>query len=728
MTRKTMALVALGLIIPFVCLSLTHDRVSASAYQTTGYPCNIGFNGLPGCVGYQTGMRAYVYTGCGFSICLDQATAVLTAGLNDYSLSAFENTIQTDLSSSGQNQLGAAFIINNMLGRVGPDSTSVGDAESNLSTWLNEVNQFNGSVSGYTVNFNYTVDSGNSNISSTYWYNINYPYNGPGDDAFYDFSLEPTTAQAIQFSWPGNNQFDIAQLCGNLEGTLTAPLPKAPQPHGSLFITCNTSAEQYDAIVNYGDNNGYPTSGTLSAPGWGPVPVSSNSTTPIPMSVTNPYSPPSVILTVNDNGTQTQYSPNPPPPTSCTGSPICSLSLTSSTSLVDPYMPFSVIANVTYSPSQAPPTPPSMNLVITSPVGIQAYNSSQNVNGNSPTSVTFSVSALNKGTGNYTASGTLTSTYFNTITCNTTIPIVNLPYLQVYGGDTMIGASPDASTLTCDQDQSAGVYSWNRNGSPDYSGAGDQFAVQTLEQIDGYASAQSSASSPPIGLSLANTAGVNQGQGLFGGNSGVGLATSDCNFTSGLGGSPVQGSSVTLPSSVNGSDTIYATGNVYIGNNVIYTGTGNWANASKIPYLKLIVVGGNIYIDSNVTELDGLYVSEPLGGKGGTIYTCATVGLPSPDYSPSGTGAILNYYSTCNKQLTIYGSFVAQQVEFLRTYGTVGQADYQNHVDSLKTYPLPVGSTYSAEVFDYTPEMWLPRDNSTPSNSYTAITGLPPVL
>jgi hypothetical protein len=292
----------------------------------------------------------------------------------------------------------------------------------------------------------------------------------------------------------------------------------------------------------------------------------------------------------------------------------------------------------------------------------------------------------------------------------------------------MIGSSPDASAMTCDQNTSAAIYSWNR-GSPDYSGAGDQFAVQALGLINGYASAQSSASSPPTGLSLANSpSGTN-------GSSGTGLASSDCNFTSDISSSQqYSGSTVSTdltssnppnPTIISGTTTYYAKGNVYISNSIIYT-TSGWTNVSDIPYFKLIVVGGNIYIDYSVTELDGLYVAEPTDNSdgtttGGTIYTCATDpgGLSSPYYyNPSGTNAISNYYSTCSKnKLTIYGSFVAQQVEFLRTSGTLGQASGDTLVNN-----------HAAEVFDYTPEMWLPRDNSSPSDSYTAITGLPPEL
>ena len=152
---------------------------------------------------------------------------------------------------------------------------------------------------------------------------------------------------------------------------------------------------------------------------------------------------------------------------------------------------------------------------------------------------------------------------------------------------------------------------------------------------------------------------------------------------------------------------------VFISGNIVYASTGGWANISQIPYFKLVVVGGDIYINRTVTQLDGIYVAESdSAGNKGRIYTCAT-GLRAA-INPTSA----NYYSNCNSKLTINGAFVARQVQFLRTSGSLGQA---NSTDTLST-------NSSAEVFNYTPELWLPRGASLPDSGYTAITGLPPIL
>ena len=474
--------------------------------------------------------------------------------------------------------------------------------------------------------------------------------------------------------------------------------------------------------VNFGDYNGYSTSGTISTGNWNSGNVGSPSTTAIPTSATSPYSSQTVTLTVWDSGNNstTPYYTSTPAPCltfSCGNLTVTSTSGTNTS--IDPYMEFNVTSSIDNGPGQALPSGATMSITITPPSGsTYTYSQTLPANGYPSTATTGNIGPTN-ATGQYAVTWNLTSPYALATACKGTFNVVNLPYLQVYGGDTMIGSSPDYSTSTCDQNDAAGIYSWNR-GSPDYSGAGDQFAVQALGLINGYASAQSSSNSP-TGLSLANSpSGTN-------GSSGTGLASSDCNFTSDISSPSQTGLQVSseLPSApFSGTTTYYAKGDVYISNNIIYN-TSGWTNVSDIPYFKLIVVGGNIYIGSNVTELDGLYVAEPtdINGTitGGTIYTCATDpgGLSSPYYyNPSGTNAISNYYSTCSKnKLTIYGSFVAQQVEFLRTSGTLGQASGDTLVNN-----------HAAEVFDYTPEMWLPRDNSSPSDSYTAITGLPPEL
>jgi hypothetical protein len=151
---------------------------------------------------------------------------------------------------------------------------------------------------------------------------------------------------------------------------------------------------------------------------------------------------------------------------------------------------------------------------------------------------------------------------------------------------------------------------------------------------------------------------------------------------------------------------------VYISGNITYA-TTSWANLSAIPSFRLIVEG-DIYIDNNaVTQLDGLYValSNEDGTSGGHIYTCATsIGNDVKPTTP-------NFYDTCHTKLTVNGAFVAKQIHFLRTDGTLG----------FSTLDSPTSSK-AAEVFNYTPELWLPRGTGQVGGRYMSITGLPPIL
>jgi hypothetical protein len=299
-----------------------------------------------------------------------------------------------------------------------------------------------------------------------------------------------------------------------------------------------------------------------------------------------------------------------------------------------------------------------------------------------------------------------------------------MPYLNVYGGDVQVGGSPEKGG-TCLADGNAGVSSWN-NHSAGFSGAGAQYAVEVLGNVAGtagqirdFASALSSSNSPPVGLAFANyftpadPTKLDTSNGLFGGY--LQEMTADCDFTSDITATPTN-TDLTIPATTVATSTAtvkYVSGaDVYITGNIAYAGTGGWANVTAIPSFKLVVVGGDIYIDRNVTQLDGVYVAESNGANGGRIFTCSNA-IRSPVNL-----AIAGAYTTCNKQLVINGAFVAKYVGFGRTNGSIGQARVG---DSL-------ASNHDAEVFNYTPELWLPRSISAANNGYTAITGLPPVL
>jgi len=322
--------------------------------------------------------------------------------------------------------------------------------------------------------------------------------------------------------------------------------------------------------------------------------------------------------------------------------------------------------------------------------------------------------------------------------------VLNYPYYSVNGGDAVAGASfasPSGSTITpCSSaitNNNAGMASWNSKASP-YSGAGTEYAALALGKIQEFSTSQGH--SPPTALSFANTANVNAGSGLFGGmfgsfkncidywgtkpNLSTLPAVTSGNLNNVNAGNYKYSSATPLNISTSliktGSQiTIYVDGNVRITGNITYqnsNGASSWASESIIPSLRL-VVHGSIFIDSSVTQLDGTYVAIPDTGyttaansftlpRAGTITTCSNASGAS--FDPN--GAVSNgYATTCNKKLTVNGSFVANQIWLLRASGTVGND--------------------AAEVFNYGPEVWLaPSSSKTFDPGYQSIKGLPPIL
>jgi hypothetical protein len=309
------------------------------------------------------------------------------------------------------------------------------------------------------------------------------------------------------------------------------------------------------------------------------------------------------------------------------------------------------------------------------------------------------------------------------------IRVVAKPYLKVYGGDVSVGGGVESAPYTCAANNNGSAVSWNRGSSP-YQGAGVQYAAFVLGRLLYFPTAQSagSSASAPIALSFANTGSgiTNTGSGLYGGSSGSVPCIQDY-YASLPSASTTLGTSTNASSLVTGNYsrvgnltitggqvnpgqrmTIYVDGDVNITGSITYPGTWTYNN---IPMFRLIV-RGNIYIAPGVGALDGLYVAQNTTSSNGTIYTCAPGGVPPT------LGASL--YNDCDdNKLVVNGSFVARNVELLRTRGSLAQS-------STDGGP---GSTNAAEEFNYNPAFWIAQPNIVEgANSYDAITSLPPVL
>jgi hypothetical protein len=180
--------------------------------------------------------------------------------------------------------------------------------------------------------------------------------------------------------------------------------------------------------------------------------------------------------------------------------------------------------------------------------------------------------------------------------------------------------------------------------------------------------------------------------------------------------------------------TIYVDGNVNIEGNISLG--DSWNTIGDIPSFELIVQNGNIYIDNNVTRLDGVYVAQDLTQAGtGTIYDCSVGGVPA-------SGA--QFSNDCYQPLVINGSFIATQVDLMRTTSPDNSTSSNNTLFESTGDNSTSGGSDSAslsgnasEVFNYSPAVWLgltnndllgTDTNNVGLNNYNSITSLPPVL
>lgn len=333
--------------------------------------------------------------------------------------------------------------------------------------------------------------------------------------------------------------------------------------------------------------------------------------------------------------------------------------------------------------------------------------------------------------------------------------VQNRPYVRTYGGDIAAGGgfSPN-----CGNSSSSGIHTYmfprSRQENEQKSGSGSQLAAMALGPITGFMSATIRTSPPsiPNGLTFAHgtgavtddtdaTLGGNMlGDGWcmpdFYGSTQFNDATNKTTITSGadinvntladqkqtvvnLGGS----GSVRLTGGTvyNKHHTVYVDGNVFISNSIAYN-TNYGAGVQSIPSFTL-VVKGNIFISSDVSQLDGLYIAQPNGqANTGRIYTC------SSGAAPLASGA--DIYNTCGanengnrRQLTVNGAFMAERVILNRAGYTLRNSGYRETAANSK----------AAEIFKFSPEIYMSppvfRSNGTStSGDYDYLSILAPIL
>ena len=319
------------------------------------------------------------------------------------------------------------------------------------------------------------------------------------------------------------------------------------------------------------------------------------------------------------------------------------------------------------------------------------------------------------------------------------------PYPTITGGDAAAGVSMQTPTQACTAAPhiaNAGIVSWNNHGSPDFAGAGDEYAAFAMGQIRDFVTAQGTGQTP-VANSLTfsnvdNGPSVDIPNGVFGGlfNDGPcvdlwGKKPADASLQPYATGTPLNGLNgsyrangpVTIPASTiptGAHITLYVTGNVSITGDIGYS-NATWTSRTQIPSLR-IIANGSIFVDAGVRNLEGLYAAIPDAGYDtrdntfaspvkGTFITCAH-GFTSFDPATWNDAATPTYKSACTQSLTINGGVIANQVWMLRLAGDLGTG-------------------IAAEVINYTPEMWLAIDPAQPvavDMSYQSIVSLPPVL
>jgi hypothetical protein len=667
----------MGFVGPFV---VTPQKVEAGPYSVR---CN-GANRLnrPGCYGYFRGIRYHTEAngiqGHNIIDCT-RAPANCTGGEGvNNAIPASVNTaneliayIQKHLFNTGgtsynYNKAGAAFIVDAMLGRYGTDygttAAGVAYAQANFGRWSDAV-RFYEAQGWITWNEVRTIPTGYVNSMHACWPSIadcnagNIASHDSQDFAFYR-NPGPEPSHIIIFRNPDGTRFEIRRECANLLGQVE----NLSMPTFNLSPTVNATVNGVaGGVAQIGDTVRF------------------------------------TYTVTNSGGTSAG--------TACN-------------TYANNYTGYHAASNPAVAGGPAGPNP----------------GCPRNFPGGATTVATENIVIT---TENQTLCRSLFVNPYRygqgALGRETCVIVAAKPYLKVFGGDISAGNALESAPNTCTSNGNAKVVAWNKRNAGGYAGSGAQYATYALNTITDFASAQGNTGGAPVsvGLSFANTVNNNPAVGNMGGS--FGSAVCIPNYYARMNGTPPNypgnisamtggayrgtpgmtiGPGVINPGEKN---TLYVSGDVYINGNITYA--GSW-DALNIPLFQLVVTG-NIYIDNDVTQLDGVYIAQRSSAGStttGKIFTCATgAGAAASPTGPS-------YYNDCDTRLTINGAFVASSVEFLRTLGTLSQS--QPGTAESRT------STNGAEVFNFNPTLWMvqPVDGSGRVDNYDAITSLPPVL
>jgi len=563
----------LALALSLMVSVLAPATVNAARAGSPSCPTGVTLYGRAECIGYFTGADVYK-NGYGISVdsVIDNGGRAL---LDVTNLTNFVSTMKSLLYGGGNDAMGAAFLIDTMLGKSGTSFTSASAgityAKTNFDTWQDRVEYY--SAQGWvqwSQLVTYTAPFQNS--ARSLWIK--------NDDIFYK-KLESETQRTIVFTNPDGSHYRIKKNCGNLVGS-SEKLIAVPTYNLSPSVGVTVNGAATDGIAQVGDtitftyavsNSSGQASGTTTCTIYG-------------ASYTGYHDQPDTPETVNNNGYV-------PPGTGCPRTFAANSNVT--------------LATETFSAS-------TFNQTICRSLFVNPYKAGAGAKGDE-TCIVVAAKPYTRVFGGDVSVGNGISTGTSTTCTAKDSASINA---WNNGGTNFTGAGTQFAGLalgTIDGFATAQKAVNNTSlpsglafSNTDLDGSyGGNFG--SLPCIPDYYSkaANTTAQSSPLSLSS--------------------LGTGSYKVTGNL---TLPGGNIAGVVNPGNRITVYVDGDVYIGGDIKYS--GNWTY-DKTPLFEL-VVQGNIYIAPGVHQLDGAYIAQQKSGTKGAIYTCGSAYAP---YAIDGT-------------------------------------------------------------------------------------------
>lgn len=359
----------------------------------------------------------------------------------------------------------------------------------------------------------------------------------------------------------------------------------------------------------------------------------------------------------------------------------------------------------------------------------------------------FTPVTLNQ-TGIFTVSGTMSGTVTKGCNNDISVKVKTRPYLKVYGGDVGAGVGLCSPSVP---DATATIKAFDKPNGGGRSGSSSEYAAFAYAAIvsNGFYTKSASASATGDDLTFANNIASPGGSFMaqpsceddYYNTAKPSVITSSASISGSLCGSlAVGGVGVSTQYDINpnpagrfrldnscgpisGKVAVFVKGDVLVNGNIMYSTAGQ-SSPDKLPSFVLVATG-NIYINSTVTQLSGMYIAQ-----GRTIYTCSTGNYAAPDLASSSPQSVL---ALCNNQLTVHGALMANKIRFLRAQNTLKNSNNDGAGLNKASYPTYSSTTKAAEVFVTGPEMYLsqpalrPRQ-SVSSSTFDGIASLAPIF